>query len=146
MKLTGCWLAAPTHAKTPAPTPLSTRTTKATTSRATEPRCAGQRSGQKEVEPAAGLLRTCGGELPGADESDQDRQEEKTYAEHGLGAGSRCSELGEHLMDRRTRYRAPGRFGDQAVQPPRNGDGHPPANDSRSDHPYRQAHRSGEEA
>ena len=83
---------------------------------ATEPRCAGYRSDQEVVEPAAGLLRTCCGELAGADEGDQDCQDEETNAEHSLGAGSRSSELGEHLVDRRTRDRAPSRLGNQPVQ------------------------------
>ena len=124
-----CWLAAPSQAKTPAATPLARSTTTATTS--LPPSHDARETGRTRrwSSRPLGLLGTRRGELAGGDEGHQDGQDEEAHAEHGVGAGPRRAELGEHLLDRRPRDRGAGRLGDEPVQQRRHGDGHPPADD-----------------
>ena len=128
-----CWLAVPSQVKSAAAAPLTSRKAQATKSRPPSQDVRETGSNQDVVEPALGLFGAGSGDLAGGKKGDQDREDQKARAEHSTCASPRRSELGKDLLGR-TRESGTSRPGDKAKEKRRQGDRHPPADDTRPLH------------
>ncbi len=124
-----CWLAVPSQVKSAAATPLDKQEDAGHQEPSPEPGRTRDRSNQDVVEPALGLFGAGSGDLAGGKEGDQDREDQEARAEHSTCAGPRRSELGKDLLGR-TRESGTGRPGDKPEEKRRQGDRHPPADDT----------------